>query len=158
VLRVLAFGLFLASLSPATVAQVRIDVSIPKTGGIPEVHASVRNQSRQSITVCLDLGYSSKTGNAVEATPHPFDIQKQYRDSWSFLLNGTDIGGSHRPEVVESRKSIDYIFQPKASGHLRLVLNYWTSAVPNMECEMASKGTHKVTSKAFEIPEYYTMH
>ena len=157
-LRMASCLLVFCALASAAAAQVRINISIPKMEGIPKIDATIQNQSNQPITVCLDLGYRSTSGNVVETTPHPFDVQKQSQDSWSTLLNGTDIGGFHRPDLIQKGDSVDFPFQPKTPGHLRLVLHYWAGSVPSIDCEKAPKGARKVKSKAFDIRPYYTMH
>jgi len=161
--RMLALALLLCGFPAIAAAQVRIDVSVPAEEGFPKIHAIVRNETAQPITVCVDMHYRSLTssGAAIEATPHPFILQKEMHKGegdWLTLRSATDFGGWHVPKVIDGGESAEYAFRAHDAGRLRLLLNYWRGAMPDVDCEKKPKGARKVKSKPFDAFLFYTLH
>jgi hypothetical protein len=133
----------------AAAGQVRVTVSPSEVEFNHKVNAAIHNGGSQPITVCLDIGYSWTDGDIMEATPHPFVIQKESQHGWSILLLGTDVGPSHVTEIIQSGESVKFPFGLRDYGRMRLLLYYWVGSTPNANCDERAKHSRKVKSAPF---------
>jgi len=133
-------------LSTTSLAQVKISVPGKHHNRKEEIHAKVENAGRQPITLCV--GFAGISGN----TPSPFWAQRNNGRKWSTLLLGSDIGPAFGSAVVlEAGQSEEFLLQLNESGNIRLRLDYWRGAIPNLACASQPKGSHVATSASFTI-------
>ena len=143
ILASLAYSLVLAITANA---QVKISVSGLRHRRQEEIHATVQNTSRRPITLCV--GFAGISGS----TPSPFWLQRNSDGKWSTLLMGSDIGPAFgAPTVLEAGKSEEFLLRLNASGKMRLSLDYWLGAAPNLDCTAQPKHSKIGTSAAFTI-------
>ena len=53
--------------------------------------------------------------------------------------------------VLEAGQSEEFLLQLNDSGDMRLRLDYWRGAIPNLACASLPKGSKEVTSAVFTI-------
>jgi hypothetical protein len=140
-----SFGLSLI-LTTTGLAQVKISVPGQHHSRKEEIHAKVENTGRQPITLCV--GFAGVSGS----TPSPFWAQRNNGGKWSTLLLGSDLGPAFGSAVVlEAGHSEEFLLRLNYSGNIRLRLDYWRGAIPNLACASQPKGSKVVTSAVFTI-------
>jgi hypothetical protein len=146
-----ALSLLLVS-NTAVMAQVKINISQEHYKKYEEIHANVENSGNSPVTLCVQVGQTSPTGEGgIESTPSPFWVQNYGDGKWSTLLIGPDVGSYKGVAVLEPSESMKFPFRLNASGRMRLRLNYWRGSMPNFDCHAPPKGVKQVTSTVFTV-------
>jgi len=151
-LRAIVSSALLCSLAPTLAAQVRVTVAAKKFTADEKVIATVENDSDQWITICVESGQISKTGQSVVSSPVPFAIEKRtMKEKWAPLLVSPEGGGSGAAVVMEPKKTLQYPFWPPATGNLRLQMRYWIGANPNFDCAHPQGEPHNAKATEFSV-------
>ena len=153
ILRVLAaFTIVCCVAAPSASAQVRVTVAAKKFTTSDKITATVENDGDQPVTLCVESGQISRTGQAVVSSPVPFLIEgKVHETSWKPLLVSPEGGGSHSVAVLQTKQSLPFPFWPPATGELRLQLRYWQGAHPEMDCAHPPAGSHNAKPATVKI-------
>ncbi len=152
-LRAVATSLMLCfAFVPRLSAQVRVTVPGKKFVADKKIVATVENDGGEWVTICVESGQISKSGQAAVSTPVPFAIEKRsMREKWMPLMVSPEGGGSGKPVVLEPKKSLDFPFWPPATGNLRLQMRYWPGAHPEMDCAHAPGETRNAKAVEFSV-------
>ena len=118
---VLTSLLLAASLS----AQVRVFIPKRHYQQQEQIPARLENQTSRPITVCIEIGQWSPTGDTIESTPSPFFVERKDNGKWGVLLIGPDIGSNSQPHEVDPGKSLEFPIRLNGEGTMRLRLDYW---------------------------------
>jgi hypothetical protein len=149
--------LFLATLalSPilpaAAIAQVKIAVPAQQHKVLERIDAKVENVGKQPITFCVEMGQTSSNGSEIESTPSPFWVQRSRNGKSGTLLIGLDAGSFRGTVVLEAGEKKEFPFRLSSSGRMRLRLNYWRGASPDLDCHAPPKHSNVVASDVFTI-------
>jgi hypothetical protein len=128
----------------AGIAQVKVDVPGQSFRRQEEIRTKVTNIGKQPITLCL--GFKS-----MDRIPLPFAAQRNNSGKWGTLLLGSDLGPNGSALVLEAGESQEFPFHLSDSGKMRLMLEYWQGAKPNLSCNALPKGSKVVKSAVFTI-------
>jgi hypothetical protein len=151
-LRVVLSSVVLCCFAPTLSAQVRVTVPAKKFTMDQKVVATVENDSDQWITICVESGQISKTGQSVVSSPVPFAIEKRtMREKWAPLLVSPEGGRAGSAVVMEPKKALQYPFWPPATGNLRLQMRYWIGANSNFDCGHPAGETHNAKAAEFSV-------
>ena len=152
-LRAIASAVILwSAFVPRLSAQVRVTVPAKKFTTSDKITATVENDGDQPVTMCVESGQISKTGQAVVSSPVPFLIEgKVHETSWKPLLVSPEGGGSHSVAVLQAKQSLPFPFWPPTKGELRLQLRYWPGAHPEMDCAHPPAGSHNAKPATVKI-------
>jgi hypothetical protein len=145
-----ALGLFLI-LPIVTRAQVKVTVPARQYKVQEKIYAKIENADKDAVTLCLEAGQTSPLDDGVEATPTPFSVQVNSSGKWGTLVIGPDVGSFRTPLVLEAGKAQEFPFRLNDYGEMRLRLNYWRGAIPNLDCKARPKRPKLVTSNVFTI-------
>jgi hypothetical protein len=128
----------------STIAQVKIDVPGQSFRRQEEIHTKVINIGKGPITLCLE-------STSMDSLPLPFEAQRNNGGKWSTLLLGSDLGPNGWALVLEPGESQEFRFHLGDSGEMRLMLEYWRGAKPDLSCTALPRGSKAVKSAAFTI-------
>jgi hypothetical protein len=143
-------GLFLI-LPTVTGAQVNIAVPEQQYKVHERIDAKIENAGNGAVTLCMEVGQTSRSDDGVEATPIPFSVQRNSNGKWGTLLIGPDVGGMKTPLVLEAGEAQQFPFRLDDYGEMRLRLKYWRGSIPALDCKVSPKGSKLVTSDVFTI-------
>lgn len=148
---VLAPVILTLAIVPSARAQVRVTVPPKNYTMSDKIMARVRNDTSQPVTICVEAGQFSARGDVVVSTPIPFFIEQESRQGWKVLLIGPDVGSSRHAAVVEPKQSLEFSFWPPSAGNLRLRMQYWRSARPDLDCVHEPKGAKEAKPATFRV-------
>jgi hypothetical protein len=152
VTRIVLAALSFVLVNTAVTAQVKIGISPEHYKKYEEIHANVENSGRNPVTLCVEVGHTSPTGEGgIQSTPSPFWVQQNNGGKWNTLLIGPDVGSHRAVTMLEPSKSMQFPFRLNVSGRMRLRLEYWTGSMPNFDCHAPPKGAKRVTSTVFTV-------
>ena len=137
----------------ATAAGRRPQIRIP-TGRYAvheQIHAKIENDTKDSVTYCVEYGQTSMNDGEVEATPSPFLVQRKDGSQWNTLLIGPDVGSSRHAVVLDAGESHEFPFRLNDAGTMRLALWYWRGSMPDLDCGAPPKHAEKVLSRPFAV-------
>jgi hypothetical protein len=137
--------------SLTAIAQVKITVPEQRYKVHEEIHAAVENSGTNPITICVEFGQTSPTGNNIESTPIPFYVQRHDAGKWGTLFIGPDIGSIRRAVVVDGGKTLKFPFRLNSTGQIRLRLKYWSDSKLDLDCTRQTKGAKLATSTSFSV-------
>jgi hypothetical protein len=144
-----ALALFLVTAHAATV-KVQLRIPSRQYEASEQILATVDNLGTQPITICIDAGHWSLNMGKVESTPIPFWFERKIGQQWGILI-GSDLPSVVVPEVVEAGKSLEFPFRLSDKGTMRLRLNYWPGARPDLNCTPPPRGAKQLVSPTFVI-------
>jgi hypothetical protein len=147
--RFLALTLLVGSTVSAAKQPVVVRIFVNPEIGANDVATRVRNESGQAITFCVDAGQCSVSGNIVEHTPIPHIVEsrRNSEERWAAVDLGWNANEGRRVFVLEAGRSADFPFRIRPVGEIRLVLRYWTGAIPNLNCETPPVGWREIKSR-----------
>jgi hypothetical protein len=123
---------------------VKINVAGQRFGRGEDIHAKVTNTGGKPITLCVEFTSMSKL-------PLPFAAQRNTDGKWGTLLLGSDSGPNGWALVLKAGESAEFPFQLSDPGKMRLILEYWQGAKPNLNCNSLPKGSKVFRSAVFTI-------
>jgi hypothetical protein len=152
VLRAIAGSIFLwFAFSPNISAQVRITVPAKSFTVNQKITATVQNDADQPVTVCVESGQISKTGQTAVSTPVPFTIEGRILGKWKPLMVSPEGGGQGSATLLAPKQSLQFPFWPPTKGELRLQMHYWQGAHPNLDCSHPPPDAHNAKDTTFAV-------
>ena len=130
----------------AVEAQVLVTVEPKAYKANEPIQAAVENRVRLPVTVCLEVGQTSKINDAITSTPHPFFMQRNSNGKWSTLLNGPDVGSYRGSIALQPGEKRNFKFALNDAGKIRVGLEYWRGQ------EDSACKSGKRPKKAFSAP------
>jgi hypothetical protein len=137
--------------APKLSAQVRITVPAKSFTVDQKITATVQNDGDQPVTICVESGQISKSGQTAVSTPVPFTIEGRVLGKWKALMVSPEGAGEGNAVVLESKKSLEFPFWPPSKGELRLQMHYWQGAQPNIDCAKPPADSHNAKDTTFAV-------
>jgi hypothetical protein len=149
--RIIAFVGLSLLLPTVVVGQVKISIPANHYRAQEQIRAKVENTGSRPVTYCIEIGQTSPKGDGTESTPSPFWVQSDGNGKWGTLVIGPDVGSLRVVQVLQPGKSDEFPFRLNDHGKMRLRLQYWYGAKPNLDCKTPPKGSKLLTSAVFII-------